>query len=198
MDDHPVGLFDMDGTLCDYIGQLRVDMEALMAPGEGPYDNLYDETKPWLKVRMDLIKRQPGWWRSLPRLQLGWDVFDRALGLGFEIEILTKGPRSKSHAWAEKVEWIDRHFGPEMTINIVGKDKGHYYGRFLCDDYPPYVEGWLKHRPRGLGILIDNPSNRDFTHPNMIRYDGENLYEVSQHLEAVLKRKSGEHWRDYL
>lgn len=187
-----VGLFDMDGTLFDYDGQLRRDLEALMSPNEEMPENIFDESIPWIKARMHLIKSQPGWWRDLPKFQLGWDVYEAAIELGFCIDILTKGPRSKPQAWAEKVECIMRHFPEEVVPNIVGKTKKRYYGAFLCDDYPPYVEDWLKHRPRGLAIMPAHRYNEKFSHPNVIRYDGTNLNQVREALEIVRDRKDRE------
>lgn len=187
-----VGLFDMDGTLFDYDGQLRRDLETLMSPNEEMPENIFDESIPWIKARMHLIKSQPGWWRDLPKFQLGWDVYEAAIELGFCIDILTKGPRSKPQAWAEKVECIMRHFPEEVVPNIVGKTKKRYYGAFLCDDYPPYVEDWLKHRPRGLAIMPAHHYNEKFSHPNVIRYDGTNLNQVREALEIVRDRKDRE------
>ena len=187
-----VGLFDMDGTLFDYDGQLRTDLAALMSPNEEMPDDIFDESLPWIKARMHLIKSQPGWWRNLPRFQLGWDVYEVAINLGFCIDILTKGPRSKPQAWAEKVECIMNHFGEDVVPNIVGKTKKRYYGAFLCDDYPPYVEDWLEHRPRGLVIMPAHCYNKHVTHPNVIRYDGSNLQEVRNALTVVMNREDGQ------
>src|SRR4051812_15556035 len=106
----PIALFDMDGTLFDYEGQLIEDMKKLMAPGETEYEDIFDETEPHLKQRMKLIKSQPGWWRKLPKLDLGWDVLHLAINVGFDCEILTKGPHGNRAAWAEKAECIDIHF----------------------------------------------------------------------------------------
>jgi hypothetical protein len=194
----PVGLFDMDGTLFEYVETLRKDMRALMSPGEQEPEDLFDENKPYLKARMDLIKSVPGWWLRLPPLRLGWNVWHLAQRLGFENQILTKGPRSKPLAWAEKAECIHHWFGSDITINIVGKDKDAYYGRFLCDDYIPYIEGWLAHRPRGLGIMVAAKHNEGYSNPNVIRFHGHNLDEVERALTAVYKRGPKEHWRDYL
>lgn len=194
----PVGYIDMDNTLFDYEGQMRRDMRLLMSPCEEEPENLWDESKPYLKARMNLIKMRPGWWRDLPKFQLGWDVYEVAKALNFDITILTKGPQSKPHAWAEKVECITRHFGCDLSIDIVGETKKRSWGLFLVDDYPEYVKDWLKHRPRGLVIMPAQPYNADFTHPNLIRYDGTNIEEVRAALTAVRNRKPGEHWQDYL
>lgn len=194
----PICLFDMDGTLFDYDGAIRRDMRKLMSPEEIEPEDLYDESKPYLKERMDLIKSIPGWWRDLPVHKLGWEVLEKVRELNFKIKILTKGPNSKPLAWAEKVECVYNHFGKSIKPDIVGEDKSGVYGHVLVEDFPPYVLGWLKHRPRGLCIIINDKKNKDFCHDNVIRYDGKNIEEINRHLVAVTKRKEGEHWRDYL
>lgn len=202
MNHHKVALFDMDGTLFAYEEQLRLELHRLRSPHEPELpQNIWDDSLPWLKNRIDLIKRQPGWWRTLPKLQEGFDVFRIAASIGFSMEILTKGPNSNPvsgrTSWAEKAECIDHHFGEDIAVNIVGRHKRYYYGRVLCDDYGPYVLDWLAHRPRGLVILIDKPNNQDVSHPNIIRYlgPGKNLSNVSLALKAAYERESGEHWK---
>lgn len=194
--DKPIALFDMDNTLFDYEGQLTRDFKKLMAPGEefvGIWDD--DDSKPYIKARTELIKRVPGWWRDLPIYQPGWDIFHEADMLGFENHILTKGPKSKAHAWGEKVECITNHFGDSINIDVVMKDKSGRYGRVLVDDYPPYVLGWLQWRPRGLAIMPAHSYNKDICHPNIIRYTGDNMAEVKAALKAVKDREPGVHWK---
>jgi 5'(3')-deoxyribonucleotidase len=191
----PLGLIDMDNTLCDYTGQLAKDMARLAASGEScdPFSK-----EPWMQARADLIKSQPGWWRNLPEKPLGFEVLAEAQKIGFDVEVLTKGPYSKPLAWGEKVQWIQDHLGMDATVNIVGRNKSYYYGRFLCDDYPDYLSQWLAHRPRGLGILIPTPYNRGFLHPLVICYDGTDLPRLRQILQAVHDRGPKEDWRDLL
>jgi 5'-nucleotidase len=202
MEDEKVALFDMDETLFAYTRQLRQDMLKLNAPGEPQYTvkELFDESKPWLKARMDMIKSQPGWWRSLPKLERGWTIYHLAKNIGYEVEILTKGPHSKRLAWMEKAECIDMHFGDSVTINIVGKGKGRYYGRMLVDDYPEYMNQWLQWRPRGLGIMIANEENEGYSHPNVIRFDDEDdtLEKIYDAMQAAFIREPGQHWKDRL
>ena len=109
-------------------------------------------------------------------------LFERAIALGFKNNILTKGPKHCPNAWKEKVEWCHEElFKSTLTmrrlwqrekwsldIHIVS-DKAIVYGKMLVDDYPPYVEAWLKHRPRGLVFMPAHKYNEDFTHPNVIR-----------------------------
>lgn len=198
-----IALFDMDGTLFDYDGQLRKDLEALRSPQESLPDNLHDESIPWLKVRMQLIKSQSGWWRNLPKFQLGWDIYELARSMAFDCHVLTKGPWSKPQAWAEKLECIQHHFENNIGIDIVsdsvGPDgkrvvgaKSNRYGKILVDDWPPFVMDWLSNRPRGLVIMPAHDYNADFTHPRAIRYDGTNIEKVRRAFEIVKKREDGE------
>lgn len=215
-----IALFDMDNTLFDYEGQLRRDLAALMSPGEVMPENLHDASLPYMKARINLIKMRPGWWRELPIHKPGFALLHAAQRAGFQCHILTKGPASKPHAWAEKVECIHHHFNGEISIDIVGDDmlcrkkgsdlvgadkqneksyeKAFRYGHVLCDDFPPYVLGWLKYRPRGLAILPAQPYNEGFEHPQAIRFDGTNLEEVERALGAVMARAPSENWRDRL
>jgi hypothetical protein len=170
-----VALVDMDGTLCDYQGSLRRDLEALRSPGD-PEVGPDDETPAWLRAREHAVRRQPGWWRTLPPLKLGFDVLAELQALQFEVHVLTKGPAHAPRAWTEKLEWCQHHLpGVPVTITM---DKGLVYGKVLVDDWPPYVERWLTWRPRGLVILPAQPWNAGFAHPNALRYDGGNLDEI--------------------
>lgn len=198
-------LFDMDGTLFDHDQRVCDDLIRLAAPGEDMKVLLAQNDLrellvkyPHLEARFDLIRRQPGWWENLPKYPLGWQIYYKAVAVGFCCHILTKGPVSKPLAWAEKVRCIHRHFGEDMPIDIVGKDKSGRYGRVLVDDYPDYVLGWLEHRPRGLAIVPAGSVNVGFRHSNVIRYDGGNGKEVESHLRAAFGRSSGQHWRELL
>ena len=173
-----VALIDMDGTLCDYDGALSRDLAALRGPDDPPAP----EDSPWRRAREALIRRQPGWWRDLPRLQRGFDVYAELAALQFEVHVLTKGPVTAPSAWTEKLEWCERHLpGVPVTITM---DKGLVYGKVLVDDWPPYVERWLTWRPRGLVSMPAQPWNAGFSHPSAIRYDGDNLEAV----RAALRR----------
>lgn len=175
-----LALIDMDGTLCDYQGALLRDLQSLRSPAE---PLIGDEDSPWQRAREAMIRRQPGWWRNLPRHQLGFDVLAELEALRFEIHVLTKGPAWAPSAWTEKLEWCQQHLpGVPVTITM---DKGLVYGKVLVDDYPPYVERWLEWRPRGLVVLPAQPWNLGFTHPSAIRYDGTNLGEIRAALRGL-------------
>lgn len=192
-----VCMFDMDDTLYDYAGQLRRDLELLRSPGEEPLpQNLWSGAAPWLKRRIDLIRSQPRWWLNLPKFQLGWDIYAVAVDIGYEVEILTKGPSSSSNAWSEKAERVWKDFGGRVALNIAGRTKRRTYARVLVDDYPPYVLDWLAHRPRGLVIMPAHDYNAGIEHPNVIRYDGTNIDVVVGAMTRAFQRAPGEPWRE--
>jgi hypothetical protein len=188
-----VFLFDLDGSLVDFEGAVTAGLQRLRGPDEPPIEKF---TRTWwdqphLKNRYDAIASQPGWWSGLKPLEAGMAVYRKALELGFDCQILTKGPRSQPRAWAEKVEWCQRHLGPEIDVHVV-TDKGLVYGVALYDDHPPYIEAWLRHRRRGLVVMPLGDENREFRHPNLIRYDGTNMAEVERAMRIVLDRKAGD------
>lgn len=188
-----VALIDMDGTMVDYAGQMQADLAKLAAPGEEPIsvEQAWTEGAPeHIKKRMELIKRQEGWWLNLPDLELGHDVLRVVRKIGFDCHILTKGPYRTTSAWSEKVQWCRERFDRGVKVTIT-EDKGLVYGRVLVDDFPDYMLRWLEWRPRGLGIMPKNSLNADFRHPRVILYDGSNMAEVATALKAVYDRESG-------
>ena len=190
-----VALFDMDGSLADYTTSLVHALEALRSPGEEQIteENIWSAEKTtYIHNRMSLIKKQPGWWLNLAPLEAGMDVLDACKRFGFKITILTKGPKKHSNAWQEKLQWCQRHISPDVDVHIAS-DKSLVYGKLLYDDYPDYMLGWLKHRPRGLGIMPVTPNNKGFSHPNVIMYYGlEDMEKVMKAIRMVKDRKAGE------
>lgn len=190
-----VFLFDMDNSLADFDAALLADLERLRGPDEPPLPSVAEAwQRPHLRARAQLIRARPGWWAELRPLEAGMAVYRKAVELGFDCQVLTKGPKGHSRAWAEKVDWCQRRLGPDVDIHVVS-DKGLVYGVALYDDYPPYVEAWLRHRPRGLVVMPAHEHNRDFRHPNVVPYDGTNLAEVERAMRVALARRPGEELR---
>lgn len=185
-----VALFDMDGTLADYSGQLYKDMIKIANPSDKiePDMDFWSEGVPaYLEARRKMITRQVGWWLGLPKFKLGMDILKVCDFIGFKLHILTKGPSSHPDAWKEKVEWCKLYLRNDIGISIVG-DKGLVYGRVLVDDYPEYILRWLEHRPRGLVIMPAHKYNKEFKHKNVIGYDGNNLKKVVTALQKAFDR----------
>jgi phosphoglycolate phosphatase-like HAD superfamily hydrolase len=188
-----IGLFDLDGSLADYAGQLKQDLSKVL--NKTDLDKLnelgvwaVDEFEPF-KSLIRLIRHQPNWWKNLPLIGNGLGIFDLAAKIGFKNHILTKGPKHYPQAWKEKVEWCQHLFGKDIDIHITS-DKGLVYGKFLYDDYPEYMERWVKRRPRGLGIMPVNDFNKNFNHPRVIKWDGTNYDEVKIALEKCFERNN--------
>jgi phosphoglycolate phosphatase-like HAD superfamily hydrolase len=190
-----IALFDLDGSLADYTGALVRELEALRSDEEPPVtlENIWKmEKKPYIGHRMRLIKSVPGFWLNLEPIELGMLVFDWTRRFGFTNHILTKGPKKIPLAWDEKVRWCHKHLGEDEDIHITS-DKGLVYGKLLYDDYPDYMLRWLKHRPRGLGIMPTTPTNKDFSHPQVVKVSGiEDMEKVFRALRICLERKPGQ------
>lgn len=181
----PIALIDLDGTLADFDTAMKDALKQIASPDE---TNFYFEEQsdepPHITARRRLIKSKPGFWRDLPKLKLGFDVLEELVSLKFRVSVLTKAPRKNSNAWKEKVEWCNANLPAEMPITIAG-DKGLVYGKTLVDDWVPYIERWLEWRPRGLVVMPAHDRNKDYKHPNVVRYDGTNLTEVSERLRII-------------
>jgi hypothetical protein len=196
-DPSKIALFDLDGTLVDFDGAMRRDLNSMASPTEkllGPEDDIWDEKVSWLEARKNFIKNRPGWWRMLPRFQLGWDVLNQARKTGFDITILTKGPYLTTTAWTEKVDWCRGNL-PYTKVTIT-EDKSTAYGRVLVDDWPKYIGPWLIKRPRGLVIMPAHPWNmpeemKAFPKEyfdRIVRYDGTNIDQVKEALQKAFDR----------
>jgi 5'-nucleotidase len=178
-----IALFDMDGTLCDYEGGLVSELEKLRSPNEQIIcDPLRHDAPDYLKERMNVIRKSREWWANLPKLKIGFEILQEAKRLDYRIMILTQGPRKNPDAWSGKKVWIDKNLGEDVEVTMT-RDKGLVYGKVLVDDYPEYIERWLEWRPRGAVIMPANDANKNFKHPQVTRYDGNNLEEISYILE---------------
>lgn len=199
-----IALFDMDGSLFDYEKQLKFDLSAYEIFAGVNFDNLWEaeKTNEALKERMEEIKSRPGWWKNLPKIEAGFRIYELSKEIGFEPYILTKGPDSMPLAWMEKFECCQQWFGENLNIFIATSKKnqdgrkfpckGLVFGKFLYDDYVPFMTEWLENRPRGLGIMLESKQNKSFQHPRLVKYNGENIDEVRHAMLAAYNRKYGE------
>ena len=175
-----VGLFDLDGTLADYDTAMTRDIKLLLPPDYQDWRSYQDQD--FIKNLIKLIRSQPGWWTRLARLEDGFLLLALMKELGFNLNILTKGPYNHPNSWSEKVIWCKENV-PDIPITVT-EDKSLVYGKVLVDDYPPYIIGWLEHRPRGMVIMPDRAWNEGFEHPQVIRYK-KNLSEISERLKLL-------------
>lgn len=180
----------MDDTLFDWSGEIVRGLNELKSPTEELITvESFRSIKeiPHIEARIELIKSRPKFYRNLPINPDALSVWEAARSIGYDCQILTKGPYYASQGWTEKYDCIREHLGPTINVHIV-MDKSLVYGAVLYDDYPNYLIPWLKRRPRGLGIIPDQPINREFSHPQVIRHK-DNLQEIYTALEKEFKRR---------
>jgi len=181
----PIALFDMDGTLADFDASMRPKLTELRGPGEDPaFED--DEGISYVKARRRLIKSQPGFWRDLATIPLGFQLLEEARAQRFWCSILTKAPRKIPLAAAEKIEWCAKYVS-DLPIT-QSETKGLIYGKLLVDDWPEYIEQWLAWRPRGLVIAVAQRWNEgiDKRFPkNVVRFDGTNFPYVRERMQEI-------------
>jgi len=180
-----IALFDLDGTLADYDSAILRDYNKIKSPEDPEYSRELKKY-PYMRARIDMIRNQTNWWYDLDVLDLGYDLYLMAVEVGFKIHILTQGPKSCPNSWGEKLRWVQQKINIEDVT--ITRDKGLVYGKILVDDYPEYIERWLKWRKNGLVIMPAHDYNKDYKHPNVIRYDGTNNDEVKIALKKSLNR----------
>lgn len=188
----PIALVDMDGTLADFQGAMKRDLVRIASPGEEPGD--WDEAgRPdYQKARWDMIKRQPDWWFNLEPLPGGFLVLNALKSMGYRVNVLTRAPKNLPMAWEQKVRWCMKHL-PNIDVTIT-PNKSLVYGKVLVDDWPEYIEPWLRVRPRGLVIMPAHDWNADLEHPQIVRHEyGVNDQEVvdalAKHYDNILNSK---------
>ncbi len=186
-----IALYDMDGTLFDYEGSLEFELEKIRSPNEPKIDFNFNDNPVYLQNRIDLITSQESFWADMPVFQLGWDVLNITKSLGYRNMILTQGPRKKSAAWSGKHKCIDKHLGEDFDRTFT-RDKGLVYAKVLVDDYPGYIEKWLKWRKNGHVIMPANKLNESYVHPQVTRYDGTNIDEVREILTKIKEDTLGQ------
>lgn len=189
--ERPIFLCDMDDTLFDWGGEIVRALNEIASPNEEAYtqDNWRERMKtPHVKNRVELIKSRPFFYKNLPIISDGLAVWEAARSIGYDCQILTKGPYFQSQGWTEKYDCIRKHLGPSVNVHIV-MDKSLVYGAVLYDDSVEYMTNWLKRRPRGLGIMPVTATNKEFRHDQVIKHSN-NLQEIYRALENEYKRRS--------
>ena len=191
-----IALIDLDSTVANYDKAMAAEMAKIAGPDDPPYNkyaaNFGNNRQEYINARRKLIQNQPGFWRNLEPLALGFEIVTELQTIGFELNVLTQGPKKSINAWSEKAEWSSKYL-PNANITIT-QNKALTYGRILVDDYAPYFLNWLKHRPRGLVVCVAHPWNKIFAkggeayQSNILRYDGSNTEELILKLKEAYNR----------
>ena len=169
-----VALIDLDDTLADFTGTILNDFRKTCNPKDIDEVNLTwihgDDRPAWIRERKRLIMTQSGWWAKLPLLDSGNAVLRMLAAEGYRIIFATAPAFTAPNSATEKIEWIRKHYPEYPDIHITRVKEGTY-GRILMDDFPGYIDAWLKVRPRGLVLIPLQEWNKDYRHPNAIHIE---------------------------
>lgn len=193
----PIFLVDLDNCLVDYDAALTKALEKMAGPNEENPKIYMDhrQNRPeYIKERINTICSKKEWWANLPWLESGRSLFFLFREFDLRIMILTQGNRKNPEAWSGKMQWFINNIALEDVDITITRDKGLVYGKVLADDWPVYAENWLQHRPRGTVIMPVHNYNKDFQHPQVIKYDGskKSLNIVSKKIEEIIKKHKDE------
>ena len=131
----------------------------------------------------DVVEYTPSWWwlpnGYLPELleilesdavldvepmpDCRW-VINRLMRSGHTVDFVTarSGSRCKNSTRA----WLEAVFGNKHGVYFIDHDKGQTKGDLgldmLIDDCTDYMRDFVERNPRGWGVIIDQPWNRNF------------------------------------
>jgi 5'-nucleotidase len=190
MSKKPIALFDLDNTLADFAGAMYRDLLSISDPNHVSTEvaSSDDDSDPeWLRNRKTMIKKQPNWWLNLEPIPEGMELLKIAKEIGFKVHICTRGPKTLSDAWAQKLDWCKKHVPDEkLTITF---DKSLVYGRVLVDDWPNYAQPWLNVRPRGTVLMPSKPWNTEYKHDRVVKYTDGDMKAAIEALHYQFGRK---------
>lgn len=171
MEQEKIALIDMDGSIADYNAAMLYYLMQMASPMEPEIPENFHTAPDYIEARCNVIKRQPGFWENLAVIPLGFGVVNKLKELSYTLIVLTKGPTKTTTAWTEKRNWCHKYL-PDIPVTVT-ESKNLVYGKVLFDDYPPYIEGWLEHRPRGKVLMLNQPWNAKFEHPAVMRISSQ-------------------------
>jgi len=168
-----IALVDLGDTLVECTPALHAALARLRQPGEHENDEHLIPLPSYLESRRRAVMSSPGFWRELPPRAEGFELISLLRAVGFQLNILTKGPYDAPQVWAEKVAWCRAHL-PDVPVTVTD-DKARVHGHLLVDDWLPYVELWQKQWPRGFAIVPTQPWNARLPlGPRCVRDDRNN------------------------
>ena len=113
-----------------------------------------------MRLRVEGIYCAAGFYENLPVVEGAVEAVMEMLEHGYDIRICTSPMKNYRNCVLEKYEWIDRHFGPDLTRRtILTRDKAIIHGDVLIDDSPaPSQIG--NRTPAWEHVVYDAPYNR--------------------------------------
>lgn len=133
--------------------------EFCIPPQERTTHMIVDEYPSNLKTKVKSIYHAEGFFSSLDPMPGAVKALREMERLGIDFRICTSPLHHYQNCLVEKYDWIERHFGFEVTKRmILTQDKTLIRGQYLIDDKPE-IQG--TYQPEWEHILFDAPYNRD-------------------------------------
>lgn len=146
---------DMDGVLADFENYIHTHNIPYAPQSNRKPD---DDKKMW-----DAIKKIPHFYDKLEPIPGSLEAF-RELSKENHCEILSAIPKPKwglEHTESDKRNWIKRHLGEDIKVNIVYREEKVNFCKgkdsILIDDLPKNIKEW--EAAGGTGILFTNPED---------------------------------------
>lgn len=170
----PIINVDLDGCVFDFAGTFRAYCQEYLErelpyPTTWEFWNDWDITEDeWFALFRDAV--HDGLWIDPSGIIPGAREALRELSdREFHIRILTTRlvhQREYEVAAEDTIRWLESHRIPYRSLAIIGKgdDKTHYEASVIIDDHYPNVEKFVR-IPGRMGIIFDQPWNRDTTAP---------------------------------
>jgi len=89
MQEPPTALIDLDGTTADYDTALKEGLKPLWGPNEERVD-LHGWHPPHIRARIELIRKQPGWWKTLKPIKKGFEIIELLRNHNFRLMVRKK------------------------------------------------------------------------------------------------------------
>jgi 5'-nucleotidase len=154
-------LIDMDGVLADFRESfvkesLKNDFE-IDSTDKGIYIKIKEDRD---NKKRNFINSQKGFYLGLPPITGAIQaVKEMSIDDNFEVFFCSTPSEFYQNCVLEKYQWIEKHFGFEMTKKIIlTRDKTLIKGDYLIDD-KPYVDGIID--PQWEQVYFSQPYNKD-------------------------------------
>ena len=158
-------LVDMDGVIADFeqgfekaISRKFPDLKLIPLTERKIFycDVQYAESYPHLADEFPKIAVEPGFFRNLPLMQGAKEGLE-VLNERYNLFICSSPMRDYHNCVREKYEWVEEHFGFDLTKKIIlTRDKTLVHGSVLIDD-KAVIRGCM--RPTWKHVVFDQPYN---------------------------------------
>lgn len=166
-------LVDMDSVIADFEGGFLKKWRAKhpdkyhIPLNERTTFALIEQYPPELIELVRGIYYAPRFFLELEPISGSIDALHQMKEAGINIFFCTSPLRHYEHCVVEKYQWIDQHFGPEWTEQIIlTRDKTAIRGDILIDDKPHIIGAYT---PTWEHVLYHQPYNQQINSKKRLR-----------------------------